>query len=104
MWQPLDTGFGREKNLLPPRPERPKGAYHLSLIRVRKLYRVRYIVREPTPLDAELENPVATITRIAEAYTSAEAWEAARVELQITVQEARHLTPQGVPTLSVEEM
>lgn len=73
-------------------------------IRVKKLYRVRYLMREPTELDAVLQNPVATITKLYEAYTRAEAWEAARVELQLSVQEARHLTPQGVPTLSVEEM
>ena len=76
----------------------------MPLIRVKKLYRVRYIMRAPTELDAFLENPVATITKLYEAYTRAEAWEAARVELQLSVHEARHLTPQGVPTLSVEEL
>jgi hypothetical protein len=74
------------------------------VVRVKKLYRIRYIVREPTEFDAVLSNPVATITKLYEAYTRAEAWEAARVELQLSVHEARHLTPQGVPTLSVEEL
>jgi len=76
----------------------------VPLIRSKRLYRLRYIVREPTELDRALANPVATITKLYEAYTPAEAWEAARVELQLSVHEARHLTPQGVPTLSVEEL
>jgi hypothetical protein len=61
-------------------------------------------MRAPTELDAVMGNPVATITKLVEAYTPAEAWEACRCELQLSVADARHLTPQGVPTLSVEEL
>ena len=73
-------------------------------IRTLKWYRVRYIMRAPTEIDRLLQNPVATITKTRLAYTRAEAWEACRVELQLSVSEARHLTPDGVPTLSVEEL
>ncbi len=76
----------------------------MPLIRTKKLYRVRFIVREPTELDRLLSEPVATITKLYEAYTRAEAWEAARVELQLSVTEARHLTRDGVPVLTVEEL
>ena len=73
-------------------------------VRSLKLYRVRYIIREPTELDATLENPVATLTKLYEAYTRAEAWEAARQEMQLSLVDACRRTPQGVPTLSVEEL
>jgi hypothetical protein len=71
---------------------------------VKKLYRVRYVMREPTELDAKLRNPVASITKIYEAYTRAQAWEAARVELQLSRADACRRTPQGVLTLTVEEL
>ena len=76
----------------------------MPLIRTKKLYRVRFIVREPTEYDVSGEPVIATITKLYQAYTRAEAWEAARLELQLSDHEARHLTPQGVPTLSVEEL
>jgi hypothetical protein len=76
----------------------------MPLVRVKRLYRVRFIVREPTELDALLRDPVATITKIYEAYSRAEAWEAARVELQLSRVEACRRTPQGVLTLTVEEV
>ena len=76
----------------------------MPLIRVKKLYRVRFIVREPTEVDHLWGKPVATLTKLYEAYTRAEAWEAARQELQLSPVDACRRTPQGVPTLSVEEL
>lgn len=74
------------------------------LVLSKKLYRVRFIMREPTEYDAIHQNPVATLTKLYEALSRAEAWEAARVELQLTNHEARRLTREGTPTLSVEEL
>lgn len=74
------------------------------LVRSLKLYRVRFIMREPTELDEALEHPVATLTKLYEAYSRAEAWEAARLELQLSLVVACRRTPQGVPTLTVEEL
>lgn len=76
----------------------------MSLVRVKKLYKVRYIMREPTELDAALDNPVATITKTVEAWSRWDAWEICRVELGLSKQEARHWTREGVPVLSVEEL
>ena len=76
----------------------------MPLIRVKHLYRVRYILREPTEYDALLQNPIATITKLYDAYTRASAWEMARRELGLSNHEARRLTRQGTPTLSVEEL
>lgn len=61
----------------------------MPLIRSRRVFKVRFIWREPTELDAALGNPVATMTRLYEAYTPAEAWEAARVELALSNADAR---------------
>ena len=69
----------------------------MPLIRTLKLYRCRFVMREPTELDRLLSEPVATITKLYEAYTRAEAWEAARVELQLTRYTAiRQLTVEEV--------
>ena len=76
----------------------------MPLIRSKRLYRARFICREPTELDAALGNPVASLTKLLEAYTPAEAWEAARVQLCLTPTEARRRTAEGVPVLSVEEL
>jgi hypothetical protein len=76
----------------------------MPLIRTKKLYRVRFVMREPTELDRLLSEPVATITKLYEAYTRAEAWEAARVELQLSRTEACRRTADGVNVLTVEEV
>jgi hypothetical protein len=61
----------------------------MPLIRSKRVFKIRFIWREPTELDAALGNPVATMTRLWEAYTPAEAWEAARVELGLSLADAR---------------
>lgn len=73
------------------------------LVRTLKLYRTRYIVREPTELDRLMGEPVATITKLWKCYSRAEAWEAARVELQLSRAEACARTADGVNVLTVEE-
>jgi hypothetical protein len=75
----------------------------MPLVRTLKLYRCRFVMREPTELDRLLSEPVATITKLYAAYTRAEAWEAARVELQLSRADAVRRTPDGVPVLTVEE-
>jgi len=91
LWTPVPLSDQRERTAMP-------------LIRSKKLYRVRFVVREPTELDRLLSEPVATITKLIEAYTRAGAWEAARVELQLSVAEASRSTKDGVPVLTVEEV
>lgn len=77
------------------------------LILAKHLYKVRYIIREPAPGDYQDDVStwwkLCTWVKYVEAYSAAGALDACRVELGLTVLEARRRTAAG-PVLSVEEM